>query len=129
MGRRRHDDQRAEWRRLRPGEAGVWMIRPVTGGRLQWRGVPADHSIRQQERRHLYTHTAYGPFIPPYSGYICLFFYFIISYYTIGRLCISAARIYYYYYYCYYYLGFVKCSKTHTFYHQVSVINCPPPKR
>ncbi|KAG8013706.1 hypothetical protein GBF38_022334 [Nibea albiflora] len=28
------------------------MIRPVTGGRLQWSDVPADHSIRQQERSH-----------------------------------------------------------------------------
>lgn len=32
------------------GESGV--IRPVTGGRLQWSGVPADHNTRQQEQSH-----------------------------------------------------------------------------
>lgn len=53
------------------------MIRPVTGGRLQWSDVPADLNIRQQEGSHregtlshtvtsTSVNTEYGPFIPLY---------------------------------------------------------------
>ncbi len=56
------------------------MIRPVTGGRLQWSDVPSDH-IRQQERSHregtlshtvtsISINTEYGPFIPLYFSLI-----------------------------------------------------------
>lgn len=74
-------DQRAEWRRLKPG---VWMIRPVKGGRLQWSDVPADLNNRQQESTHTITdfhtfiHKHHTLFVYGGVWFIYALFYYLI---------------------------------------------------